>query len=154
MAGSGSSSPSAPRPSVEEHLAREGHRLTGPRRAVLDVLAASDAPLSVADIHRRLGDGRANVVSVYRTVNLLIRMRLVRHTDTGRTGSRYELAEEFTGHHHHLICDRCGRIEDVAGCLVPDAALAQLNQRMLRSRQFRVTAHELRLFGLCRSCDQ
>jgi Fur family ferric uptake transcriptional regulator len=120
---------------------------------VLDVLAVSQAPLSVAQIHRRLGDGQANVVSVYRTVNLLVRMRLVRHTDTGRTGSRYELAEEFTGHHHHLICDRCGRIEDVAGCLVPDEALAALNESIQRARQFRMTAHELRLFGICGSCD-
>jgi Fur family ferric uptake transcriptional regulator len=95
---------------------------------------------------------------VYRTVRLLIQQRLVRPTDTLRLtaalrgSQRYELAEEFTGHHHHLICQGCGAIEDLDGCLLADAALTQLARYVRRTRRFAVTEHEVRLFGLCRRC--
>jgi Fe2+ or Zn2+ uptake regulation protein len=143
---------------LPHRLARRGLRLTGPRRAVLDVLAGSRVPLTVPEIHVRLGGRRAHIVSVYRTVHLLMRLRLVRPTDSVRLetalrgSQRYELAEEFTGHHHHLICQGCGAIEDLDGCLLADAALAQLARYVRRTRRFEVTEHEVRLFGLCPLC--
>lgn len=142
-----------PRDAVFHLLARRGHRLTEPRRAVLEVLAERQAPLSVADIHDRLGPRRVNLVSVYRTVHLLLKLAVIRATDSPRGGQRYELAEEFTGHHHHLICQGCGLIEDLEGCLLRNDALVRLNRRVRHLRQFRVTEHELRLLGLCRNCS-
>jgi Fur family ferric uptake transcriptional regulator len=139
-------------------LARRGLRLTGPRRAVLDVLADSRVPLTVPEIHARLGGHRAHIVSVYRTVHMLVRLRLVRPTASLRLGAalrgsqRFELAEEFTGHHHHLICQGCGSIEDLEGCLLADAPLTKLARYVRRTRRFQVTEHEVRLFGLCRRC--
>jgi Fe2+ or Zn2+ uptake regulation protein len=88
---------------LPHHPARRGLRLTGPRRAVLDVLAESRVPMTAVDIHARLSPRRANIVSVYRTLHLLTRLSLVRSTDTTRRSRRYELSEPFTGHHHHLI---------------------------------------------------
>jgi Fur family ferric uptake transcriptional regulator len=148
----------AVRETLPHLLVRRGLRLTGPRRAVLEVLAGSREPLTVPEIHARLGGRRAHIVSVYRTVHLLMRLRLVRPTDSLRReaalrGShRYELAEEFTGHHHHLICQGCGAIEDLDGCLLADAALTRLARYVRRTRRFAVTEHEVRLFGLCRRC--
>ena len=68
-------------------LARRGLRLTGPRRAVLDVLADSRIPLTVPEIHARLGGRQAHIVSVYRTVHMLVRLRLVRPTASLRLGA-------------------------------------------------------------------
>ncbi len=133
-------------------LARRGLRLTRPRRAVLDVLAESRAPLAVTDIYSRLGPGRPNIVSVYRTINRLTQLHLVRMTDASSRSRRYELAEQFTGHHHHLICQGCGRIEDLKGCLLADAALTQLIREVRRTRRFEVSEHEVRFFGLCQRC--
>ena len=147
-----------PRQALPHLLARRGLRLTGPRRAVLDVLARSRVPLTVAGIHRQLAPSPVHIVSVYRTVHLLVRMRLVRPTDSvrptdaARAARRYELAEQFTGHHHHLICQGCGRIEDLEGCVLADHALAQLTRSVRRTRRFEVTEHEVRLFGLCQRC--
>ena len=139
-------------------LARGGERLTRPRRAVIDALTASRVPLTIAEIHAQLGARGAHLASVYRAVHLLVRMRLVRPTDAVRPGDaargsrRYELAEQFTGHHHHLICQGCGRIEDLNGCALPDVALARLTRYARRARRFAVTDHEVRLFGLCQRC--
>jgi Fur family ferric uptake transcriptional regulator len=124
------------------------------------VLARNDEPLTVAQIHQRLDGGHAHLVSVYRTVHLLVRMRLVRPTDAVcptdamRGSRRYELAEQFTGHHHHLICQGCGRIEDLDGCVLADGILTQVIRYVRRRRRFEVSDHEVRLFGLCERCTR
>lgn len=140
------------RDTISHLLADRGHRLTGPRLAVVEVLADSDGPVSVAEIYQRLKSRQVNLVSVYRTVHLLMGMGVLRATDRARRGQRYELADQFTGHHHHLICRECERIEDLEGCPLGHEVLTRLTARLRRVRAFRVTEHELRLFGLCRSC--
>jgi Fur family ferric uptake transcriptional regulator len=133
-------------------LVRRGHRLTAPRRQVLDALLAGGAPLTAAEIHRRL-ERSANLASVYRTLHLLRRLGALRVTDSTNGEQRFELADRFTQHHHHLICRECGRIEDLDGCLLDARVLQALNRRVRQSRRFRVTEHELRLIGACRDCD-
>jgi Fe2+ or Zn2+ uptake regulation protein len=137
-----------------EAVVRLGYRLTGPRRAVADVLVAAREPLTVAQIYQAAGPNPPNLASVYRAIHLLARIGLARMTDAGRSRptARYELTEPFAPHHHHLICQGCGRIEDLDGCPVPADALRRLSRRLGRAAGFRVTAHELRLFGLCREC--
>ena len=144
-----------PTSSIAHALARRGYRLTRPRRAVLEAVARAQEPVTVGAIHEAIGGRRANLVSVYRTVNLLSAIGLLRvlHGGVGRREARYELNEPFSGHHHHLVCQACGRIEDVAGCLIPDDDLARVSRRLLRLRRFRVTEHDLRLLGTCQTCE-
>lgn len=141
-----------PRAVLAELLASRGHRMTVPRREVLDTLLASRAPLSAAEIHQRLGSSGINLASVYRTFHLLLRLGVLRVTDSTIGGQRFELADQFTGHHHHLICLGCGRIEDLNECLLDEKVLLALNRRIRQSRRFRVMEHELRLIGACQDC--
>jgi Fur family ferric uptake transcriptional regulator len=145
--------PPDPREAIRRLLTRRGYRLTRPRQAVLDVLATGREPRTVAQIHRGLGAERANLVSVYRTVKLLGEIGLVRATDATDGQRRYELAEPFTSHHHHLICRRCGHIEDLEGCLLEARVLGRLGRQVRQTHRFRVTDHELRFFGVCVRCD-
>jgi Fe2+ or Zn2+ uptake regulation protein len=135
-------------------LARRGRRLTGHRRAVIEALTHGRGPMTVATIHASLREPRPNLASVYRAVNLLADAGLVRvtHTGRGRQVARYELADQFTGHHHHLICQECGGVEDLAGCLIANEDLVRVSRRVREARRFRVTEHELRLFGVCAKC--
>ncbi len=142
----------SPRTALPHLLAREGLRLTRPRRAVLDALAESREPVTVVEIHARIDPPRPNIVSVYRTMHLLTRLGLLRVTDSTHGSQRYELTEQFTGHHHHLICRGCGRIEDLEGCVLADEVLTRLTRFVRQSRRFQVTEHELRLFGRCQRC--
>jgi Fur family ferric uptake transcriptional regulator len=125
-----------------------------PRKAVLEVFAEHNGPLSVAEIRARLPAFRAkvNVVSLYRAANLFLELGLLRVADAARSTQRFELAEQFTGHHHHLVCLHCGAIEDVDGCLLDDGVLGSLTRRLGRERNFRVTEHDLKLYGICRRC--
>lgn len=141
------------RHAIPTAIASKGFRLTGPRRAVVDALVDHAAPMSVAEIHARLTERRVNLVSIYRAVKLLCGLGLLRVADNSKGTQRFELAEQFTGHHHHLVCQQCGGVEDLDGCLLEDDMLDAIRQRVRRSRSFRLTGHDLKLFGLCRRCD-
>ena len=126
-------------------LAGAGHVWTRPRAGVLHVLIAAPTPLKVEEIHDRLarwpGGRGINLSSVYRTVNLLNGLRVVRRVQLGDGPQRFELAEDFRGHHHHFVCEACGRIEDVRQCPLEGADLGA-----------GVRSHHLELFGVCRAC--
>jgi Fur family ferric uptake transcriptional regulator len=139
---------------IPDLLSRRGLRLTKPRRGVIGVLVEHVAPLSVGEIHARLKARRINLVSVYRTVQLLSALGLVRLADESKGIQRFELSEDFTGHHHHLVCQECGQVEDLEGCWLGDKRLEALNRRVRRSRSFRVTAHDLKLMGVCQACSR
>jgi Fur family transcriptional regulator, ferric uptake regulator len=142
------------RTTIPAMLADRGFRLTAPRRAVVNVLVDEASPLSVAEIHARLRKKRVNLVSVYRTMHLLRTLGILQVADTSKGIQRFELAEAFTGHHHHLICQSCGRVQDLDGCVLAEKSLMALNSQVRRVQKFRVTAHDLKLFGLCRDCSR
>jgi Fur family ferric uptake transcriptional regulator len=133
-------------------LAARGIRLTRPRRIVLALLATARRPLSVAEIHARLGDGHVNVASVYRTVALLCRLDIVQPVAGTGGIQRVELSERLTRHHHHLVCRRCGGVQDFDGCVLGKQVLARLEQRVRRATRFEPTSHDIRLYGICRQC--
>lgn len=126
-------------------LATAGHAWTRPRSAVLQVLVTAPTPLNAEEIHERLRQGSGgrgiNLSSVYRTIHLLRTLRVVRRVQLGDGAQRYELAEDYRGHHHHFVCETCGRIEDVRRCPLEGADLGVV-----------VRSHHLELFGLCRRC--
>jgi Fe2+ or Zn2+ uptake regulation protein len=141
------------RHAIPTAIASKGFRLTGPRRAVVDAMIDHAAPMSVAEIKARVAGRGVNLVSIYRAVKLLCELGLMRVADTSKGTQRFELAEQFTGHHHHVICQQCGTVEDLDGCLLDDAVLEAIRRRVRRARGFRLTGHDLKVFGLCRRCD-
>lgn len=134
---------------IKDLLGSQGHFWTRARSAVLTVLTTRPHPLRAEEIHRALRDPRINLSSVYRALRLFHTLRIVRRVELGDGAARYELADDYRAHHHHLVCDACGRIEDVAACPVDEAGL----KRQIRRRiGFAIRSHVLELFGLCRSC--
>lgn len=131
-----------------EHLARNGLRLTGQRRAILDLLLGSDQHLSQEDIHRALrgkGIGRA---TVFRTLKTLRECGLAAPV-VGRDGTpRFEINVDRP-HHDHLICVDCGRIQEVRW-----PALEKIQEETCRRAGFTVKWHRHEVFGLCRDCSR
>jgi Fur family ferric uptake transcriptional regulator len=134
----------------EACLSESGYRITASRRAVMEVLIEDSAPLSPQEIldlaravHPRLG-----LVTVYRTLNLLTDLDLVRriHREDGCHG--YVLASP--GHHHAVICHSCGRAVEFTGKNDIDALIAQVEART----GYRVDGHLLQLSGLCPDCQR
>lgn len=128
------------------HLARNGLRLTGQRRRILDYFLQAERHLSQEDIYaalRRYGLGRA---TVFRTLKMLEACQLVNHV-IGSTGTpRFEVNLERP-HHDHLICIHCGRIQEVRW-----PKLEQIQEETCRKIGFVPKWHRHEIFGRCREC--
>ena len=140
-----------PRPVVAARLGAAGQRYTRSREALIDVLAASDAPLTVDEIVAR--DDRLALSTAYRNLVVFESCGVVHRIVTADEHARYELDEELTErHHHHLVCSRCGTVRDFT---VPDSLEHELDRalvRVARSFGFDAQHHRLDLVGRCASC--
>jgi Fur family ferric uptake transcriptional regulator len=132
--------------SFRKALSDRGGRWTRSRERVLEVFMSNRRPLTPRDVHRRAGRPM-NLASVYRNIQLLSGLGVLSAVDRVEEGGRWELSDGHRGHHHHLICERCGAVEDLEGCLLKD-----VTRRVARRTRFRVRRHEVNLFGLCPRC--
>src|SRR5205823_4955542 len=91
-------------------LRADGQRYTTGRRAIVEVLERAERPLSIP----QLIQGRDDLAqsSAYRNLAVLEQAGVVRRIVTNDEFARYELAEDLTEHHHHLICSACGAVDD------------------------------------------
>lgn len=123
-----------------------GFRAGAARRQVIELLDGESCALTALEIDRRLPSvGRA---SVYRTLEQLEQLHLVHRVDLGGEGVAFE-RNDPGGHHHHMVCERCGR-------LVPfsDPALERAIDGVGERADFEVTAHDVLLRGRCPGCRE
>ena len=128
-------------------LAGAGYRVTGPRRAVAELIAARSGHFTAADLvidarARRLRIGRA---TIFRALDLLTDLGVVERLDLPSGEHAYVGCEP--AHHHHVVCSRCGRASEV-----DDAGLRPLLREVARQTGYRVDEHRLELFGSCPAC--
>ena len=130
-------------------LLAQGLRNGGARRAVIDLLAEQDCCLTAQEIFDALrASGRhAGIASVYRILELLVSEGFVQRIDLGSGISRYEPVWASGKHHHHLVCDSCGKVE-----AFEDRALERALTRVEATSGYAVAAHDVVLHGSCRNC--
>jgi len=136
---------------IAARLRADDQRYTAGRRALVDLLAGAERPLTIAELLAR-GHGIAQS-SAYRNLTVLEQAGVVRRVVTDDEFARFELAEDLTGHHHHhLICTACGRVEDftIAGHL--ETTLDRAFGQVATDTGFRITDHRLDLVGTCSGC--
>ena len=90
--------------------------------------------------------GAADYSTVFRAVSGLERDGFIKRIDLGDGKVHYELSDEH--HHEHIRCDECGRVAEVAGCVLEGASSA-----VTESTGFKVTSHQLLFSGICPDCD-
>ena len=123
--------------------------MTKARRGLIRLVEGAKRPLSVKEMERGLKEigVEASKTTVYREISFLVKNGLVKEVNLYPEEKRYESA--FLAHHHHLVCEKCGRVEGIGGC-----KLAEIEQEMYRKKGFRVTRHSLEFYGLCVECNQ
>lgn len=128
-------------------LADAGYRRGGARRELVELLGAQACPLSALEIERALTARRRRVsrASVYRILDELQELGAVQRVRAGGV-ARYEPLRGG-GHHHHFVCDRCGRLEPLA-----DDPLERAIERLAARVPLAVTDHEVILRGACSAC--
>lgn len=90
--------------------------------------------------------------SAYRNVTALIEIGVVRRVAGSDGHGRFELAEELAGHHHHLVCAVCGKVEDVRPNKQLEERLREAARAIAREQGYTVTEHRFDLIGLCPDC--
>ena len=131
-------------------LRKDGQRYTSRRRAVVDLLDAAEQPLTIPQL-LELDSGLAQS-SAYRNLAVLERAGVVHRIVTSDEFARYELAEDFTEHHHHLICSTCGDVTDFTVTPALEADLETALAKVARRTGFRIEHHRLDLVGTCADC--
>jgi Fur family ferric uptake transcriptional regulator len=131
-----------------ERLSGAGYRHGGARQAVIELLDEQPCALSALDIEDRLRERegrRVGRASIYRVVDELVGLSLLSRVDVGDGVARYE--PQRPGHHHHLVCDGCGRLEPFE-----DEALEKAIHGLANRVSFDVSDHDVTLHGCCEDC--
>ncbi len=136
---------------AEVTLREHGHKASGPRSAVLELIGRQECVVSAQDIadELRRRKQKVGIATVYRTLEVLEDLRLVQRLDLGGESARFEPAlPDGRHHHHHFVCRECGEafpFEDDA----LERAIHALGQRLPAS----VEEHDVVLKGRCPDCE-
>jgi Fur family ferric uptake transcriptional regulator len=133
---------------IVQALGAGGYRLTGPRRALAELIENYDGHFTAAELEalareRRLGISRA---TLFRVLDLLTELGVVERLDLPTGEHAYVPC--VRRHHHHVICSCCGRTSEVE-----DHGVLEAVAEIARQTGYRIESHRLELFGLCRHCQ-
>lgn len=133
---------------LAQTLRRRGYRFTKQRLLILSAVEKAKGHFSVDDIYRELRaqDPKLHISTIYRNLELLRNLGLVTQTDLGEGRFHYHLREQ--GHHHHLICEKCGTMTELEEDLVNS-----LKDAIQQKYGFTPDLKHLAIFGLCRQCS-
>jgi Fur family transcriptional regulator, ferric uptake regulator len=135
---------------VAARLARLGQRYTLRRRALVEAMAVAGRPVTIPEI-RGTNTGLSQS-SAYRNITVLIDAGAARRVTGADDHGRFELAEDLSGHHHHLVCGTCGKVVDVRPSPRLERALAEAARAAAEEDGFDVTEHRFDLVGVCAEC--
>ena len=125
-------------------------RYTKGRRTLVASLRSLGRPVTIPQI-LEAANGLAQS-SVYRNLVVLEEAGVVTRIVTNDDFARYELSEQLTHHHHHLICSTCGDVSDFSLGDTAEAGLDEALHRVAETVGFRIEAHRLDLVGTCNDC--
>jgi Fur family ferric uptake transcriptional regulator len=146
-----------PRVSTQNHVDRtlqilqdSGYRLTGPRRAVIDVAQGMRGLFTADDLVRAVATVRPDVgrATVFRTLDVLVQHGLLDRIHRPDDCHSYVLSLASDRHHHHLICSGCGTVVHFEDCTI-----APLLEELSRRTRFEISDHWLEVFGRCADCQ-
>lgn len=137
---------------LEEIMARlqkNDYKLTPQRQLVVQALLRSSGEhLSAEEVYNivKKESPEIGLATVYRTLDLLSDLGILRKMDFGDGRARFEFADD-THQHHHLICLSCGTVAEFGEDL-----LDSLEDEVERRTGFQITDHQLKFYGYCRAC--
>lgn len=128
-------------------LVNAGLRQTNSRVALLKFLGLKKGPVDVGEIEEYLNTKvKTNQATVYRILNTFYDKGIIERFEFKEGKYRYELSGSD---HHHVVCEKCGKIEDISGC-----NLYKLEREVKEKTGYSIRRHSLEFFGLCQPCRQ
>ncbi len=126
-------------------------KFTSQREAILKTLYEHPDHFTPENLYLLIkqNDPNSNVgiTTVYRTLNLLEENEIATSISFGAQGKKFELGNK--PHHDHLICEKCGKIVEFE-----DAQIEQLQEKIAKLYDFKLTNHLMQLYGICQECQE
>lgn len=135
---------------VADRLHRVRQRYTSGRRALVTALLGAGRPLTIAELLDT--DEGWSQSSLYRNLGVLESCGVVSRLPSTDGVARFEVAEELSRHHHHLVCSVCGRLDDVDLPPRVEATLHRVTAEAGEVLGYEVDEHRLELIGRCADC--
>jgi len=123
-------------------------KITPARIAIMSLLGKTREPIDVNTIISKTNHKGVKIdpATVFRIMHALVKKGIVIPIQLQEGKMRYELANKK--HHHHLICEICGRIEDILISVIPT-----LEKKIQKKQGFLIKRHALEFFGICKNCQ-
>lgn len=135
---------------IREQLRRTRQRYTLGRQHLVDLLLHVDRPVTIPELIEQ--GAPQSQSSLYRNLAIMEQCGVVRRLSSVDDVARYELDEELTGHHHHLVCSICGRIDDVTLGEEFERQMHDAAAQTSDQSGYQLSAHRLELVGACPDC--
>jgi Fur family transcriptional regulator, ferric uptake regulator len=135
---------------VDDQLRRTRQRYTLGRRQLVDLLLRTERPVTIPELIE-LG-ARQSQSSLYRNLAILEQCGAVHRLTSTDDVARYELTEELSEHHHHVVCAVCGHIEDVILTAAVERDLARAAEEASAASGYVIDSHRFELVGTCANC--
>lgn len=138
---------------MREIIKEKGFKMTSQRIYVLEVLEENVGEhLTAEEIYElvKKKSPEVGLATIYRTVQLFLDLKIVDSLNLNDGCVRYELSSfDQAHHHHHLICEACGKVFEVKEDL-----LESIEEKIARDYNFSVNDHILKIYGVCEACKQ
>ena len=133
---------------IENALRRHGYKITPQRRTVISSIINNREHLTPAAIHELVCREHPGIglVTIYRTLEVLAELGFICEVHAGGSCRSY-LVRRPAEHHHHLICQDCGKVVDFTYC-----RLEEMERKLSRETNFTISGHLLEFLGQCREC--
>ena len=137
---------------IKSQLQRAGFKMTPQREALVHVMIQNKtAHLSAEELFMLLKRSHPDIglATVYRTLEILTQLTIVKKIVFEDGIARYDVKRKAAGHfHHHLLCIRCGEIEEIFEDL-----LLNIEKKIEIDYLFKIFDHRLTFHGVCKSCQ-
>jgi Fur family transcriptional regulator, ferric uptake regulator len=134
---------------ARERLSEAGHRTGGARESVVELLGRQSCCLSAQEIADRLREAGKDVgiASIYRALELLHELGLVQRVEFGERSARFEPVVPGGEHHHHAVCEKCGRVT-----AFEDERLERQLELLAGRLRHSMSGHDIVIRGDCARC--
>jgi len=121
------------------------------RTAILDILRKAKKPIDIVEIIEKLKRKKIHVdrVTVFRNINMLVKKGLIDKVEFNEGKYRYESAS--LPHHHHLVCTKCGIINDIESISL-HSEINKISKIVNKDFGFNIEEHKVEFFGKCKTC--
>lgn len=135
---------------IYSKLQQLNYKITPQRQVILKAfLENTTEHLSAEEVYNivKVDYPDIGLATIYRTLDLLAEIDVLKKINFGDNRTRYELDQQETHYHHHMICLGCGRVQEF-----DDDLLETLEKLLTQKTGFHITDHQLKFFGYCREC--